>query len=363
MNDTCRLCHKTLEADFKGQLRWKPHARILTGGPIDGLSDWGYLKDQHGITAVLNVQNGQTDAHIGIDGYLCEEPFPNDDTPPSNESWMRMLTFARDVLTCTSHDKLYIRCEGEKHSPLVTYAVLRYVFCFMPNVALTRCNGMASATFSDLCSKHQDIIASAERAIFALHARTGVAHKDSSGMLFPWLARLLSVPNVSNATEKDLMNKLEDVMAELAVACPCRWVAPCSPRCTCVVPESSYGCRRCCTYGSSEQKVASAELLAALVPPDAHQHEHKEKVRAVTDHPIDDSKLAVEAFRAGFELAQKEETAGLGFERGDALRWKASSDEWEAEVIRLRAQVEECDGWEAEVIRLRAEAELTSKRP
>ncbi len=49
-------------------------------------------------------------------------------------------------------------------------------------------------------------------------------------------------------------------------ACPCLYVEPCSPRCTCRIPASSRGCDRCCTYGSIEQRRDAAERLAALAP-------------------------------------------------------------------------------------------------
>jgi hypothetical protein len=37
--------------------------------------------------------------------------------------------------------------------------------------------------------------------------------------------------------------------------CPCLLAGhPCSERCTCVHPTSSYGCACCATYGSKEQR-------------------------------------------------------------------------------------------------------------
>lgn len=47
-------------------------------------------------------------------------------------------------------------------------------------------------------------------------------------------------------------------------ACPCLHTTPCHPRCTCVNPVSSVGCRRCCSYGSKAQQVAQGERLARL---------------------------------------------------------------------------------------------------
>lgn len=45
--------------------------------------------------------------------------------------------------------------------------------------------------------------------------------------------------------------------------CPCRYVEPCDPSCTCVTPVSSFGCLRCCSYGSREQRKAMALKLTA----------------------------------------------------------------------------------------------------
>ena len=49
------------------------------------------------------------------------------------------------------------------------------------------------------------------------------------------------------------------------LACPCLHVTPCHERCTCVNPVSSSGCRRCCTYGSAEQRAAMAKRLADFI--------------------------------------------------------------------------------------------------
>ncbi len=49
------------------------------------------------------------------------------------------------------------------------------------------------------------------------------------------------------------------------ISCPCRYTTPCHLRCTCVLPISSWGCLRCCSHGSHEQRVAKAERLAAAI--------------------------------------------------------------------------------------------------
>lgn len=48
-------------------------------------------------------------------------------------------------------------------------------------------------------------------------------------------------------------------------ACPCEHTTPCHDRCACVMPLSSSGCSRCCSYGSKEQQKAAAERLARII--------------------------------------------------------------------------------------------------
>lgn len=56
--------------------------------------------------------------------------------------------------------------------------------------------------------------------------------------------------------------------------CPCKHTTPCITEgtgCTCVNGFSSYGCLRCCKYGSAEQQKSKAELLASLQSPELMQ--------------------------------------------------------------------------------------------
>ena len=48
-------------------------------------------------------------------------------------------------------------------------------------------------------------------------------------------------------------------------ACPCKHIMPCHPRCSCMMPLSSSGCWRCCSYGSKEQQRLMAEKLASRI--------------------------------------------------------------------------------------------------
>lgn len=61
--------------------------------------------------------------------------------------------------------------------------------------------------------------------------------------------------------------------------CPCQHMTPCHPTCTCVVPVSSRGCQRCCTYGSPAQQRQQAERIAALLTADDEAKEREANVR------------------------------------------------------------------------------------
>ena len=78
-----------------------------------------------------------------------------------------------------------------------------------------------------------------------------------------------SEDNVSAAIAQDFLTLMEihERGSEKREACPCLHTTPCIPRCTCAMPGSSSGCRRCCTYGSREQQRAAAERLAKQVDP------------------------------------------------------------------------------------------------
>lgn len=60
-------------------------------------------------------------------------------------------------------------------------------------------------------------------------------------------------------------------------ACPCTHGSPCHERCSCVMTFSSSGCRRCCSYGSIEQRQAKAKRLIDAID-SAHAFESMEAV-------------------------------------------------------------------------------------
>lgn len=58
---------------------------------------------------------------------------------------------------------------------------------------------------------------------------------------------------------------IKNVILEKHGGCPCLYTVPCSKHCTCIEPISSFGCKRCATYGNLEQKKEMAEHLAIAI--------------------------------------------------------------------------------------------------
>lgn len=50
-----------------------------------------------------------------------------------------------------------------------------------------------------------------------------------------------------------------------APGCPCHYIDPCDPQCSCANDAMSGGCGRCARYGSPEQRKAAAERIAHLL--------------------------------------------------------------------------------------------------
>lgn len=48
-------------------------------------------------------------------------------------------------------------------------------------------------------------------------------------------------------------------------SCPCMWLEPCKPTCTCANPMMSGGCDRCASYGSIDQRVKAAERISNML--------------------------------------------------------------------------------------------------
>lgn len=78
--------------------------------------------------------------------------------------------------------------------------------------------------------------------------------------IFDKFDTLQATAGALKARVEELERKLED---ERARGCPCLYIEPCQPRCTCRNILSSHGCLRCCRYGSREQQTEMAKWLTA----------------------------------------------------------------------------------------------------
>ena len=47
-------------------------------------------------------------------------------------------------------------------------------------------------------------------------------------------------------------------------SCPCTYTDACHVQCSCAHPVMSAGCRRCCGYGSDEQRMAAAKRIVLI---------------------------------------------------------------------------------------------------
>lgn len=63
---------------------------------------------------------------------------------------------------------------------------------------------------------------------------------------------------------KDHSADLEDELAknEDLRGCPCLYIGACKDSCSCANPEMSGGCDKCCSYGSSDQRINKAKIIS-----------------------------------------------------------------------------------------------------
>jgi len=92
------------------------------------------------------------------------------------------------------------------------------------------------------------------------------AHNLAAGVVATRAARD-KADEVIRELRAQLLNRTESnaMTMEDHKACPCLHTTPCGPGCTCVMPGSSNGCRRCCSYGSKERQKIKAIWLAQLI--------------------------------------------------------------------------------------------------
>lgn len=79
------------------------------------------------------------------------------------------------------------------------------------------------------------------------------------------LAYMRSYDTISVTHVAAMARRIEELEAQSLHpgSCPCEWVRPCNPNCSCNDPVASGGCMRCCKYGSDIQRMAAAMDIAA----------------------------------------------------------------------------------------------------
>lgn len=78
-------------------------------------------------------------------------------------------------------------------------------------------------------------------------------------------------------------------------ACPCTNAEPCHPDCTCVKPFSSRGCSRCCSYGSTEQRVVAAKRLIGI---ERDRDDARQALKAQQEQSRQDAVRAMDVIQA-----------------------------------------------------------------
>lgn len=107
---------------------------IMIGGSIIDVPDWEHLRDDYGITGVVNVESEHSDAAWGIP-ELLERPMPDDGTPRNAEDIAAIVEFARAQFA--KRGRLYVHCQvGGSRSPAIAYAILRGARGLTSDIAL-----------------------------------------------------------------------------------------------------------------------------------------------------------------------------------------------------------------------------------
>jgi hypothetical protein len=107
---------------------WVPGYPLLVGGNLQSVEDWNHLRDDFGITHVLDVEAGRPPVVVLPDGHYKKIEMVDNGMPMAAELIREAVTFARDALK-EPGAKLYTHCHmGASRSPAYTYAILRCVF-------------------------------------------------------------------------------------------------------------------------------------------------------------------------------------------------------------------------------------------
>jgi len=105
---------------------------LLVSGSILDAEDGRQLREQLGVTHVVNLQTGQSDVGKGFDdGTLLEKPFQDNGTSGLRWLMMDVLPFARRARVAGG--KLCVHCrEARSRAPSVAYGVARAIHRMTP---------------------------------------------------------------------------------------------------------------------------------------------------------------------------------------------------------------------------------------
>lgn len=107
---------------------WIPGYPILIGGNLQNVDDWNHLRDDFGITHVLDVEAGRPPVVILPPENYRKIEMVDNGLPMAAPLLHDAVTFARDALRDPTA-KLYCHCHmGASRSPAYAYAILRSVY-------------------------------------------------------------------------------------------------------------------------------------------------------------------------------------------------------------------------------------------
>ena len=119
---------------------WVPGYPLMVGGNIQSVDDWNHLRDDFGITHVLDVEAGRSPVVILPPANFKKIEMVDNGMPMAAELLREAVTFARDALAVDGN-RLMIHCHmGASRSPAYAYAILRSIYGRSHDEALVAIN-------------------------------------------------------------------------------------------------------------------------------------------------------------------------------------------------------------------------------